>query len=170
MCVIEQYFNRFNHSKRANRAEFNCLIVNVLFGISFQRSFVDKKILYLGYPSESQNNRTSRKWFLICSQSYVLWWASHTFIAVIMVLILDGNSEHDAHAYRKTRLLWFFFWFCDCCRSKRKPYTDQMTDFTPYMRTYFWATILYIYRAYVDIISFLCPPAWERIHCNEFTL
>ena len=43
MCVIEQYFNRFNHSKRANKAEFNCLIVNVLFDISFQRSFVEKK-------------------------------------------------------------------------------------------------------------------------------
>ena len=40
------------------------------------------------------------------------------FTAQFMVVILDGNSEHDAHVWRKNHQI------CDCCRSKQVPWKD----------------------------------------------
>ena len=48
-----------------------------------------------------------------------------------MVLILDGNSEHVAHAREKKIQI------CDCSRSTQMPSTDQIKDIDPYVRTYF---------------------------------
>ena len=47
-----------------------------------------------------------------------------------MVIILDGNSEHVAHAWRKSHS-------GDCSRSNQPSLTDQKTEIDPYMRTYF---------------------------------
>ena len=39
----------------------------------------------------------------------------------ISVLILDGNSEHVAHARRKIGLLGEKYLLCDCSRSNQMP-------------------------------------------------
>ena len=51
--------------------------------------------------------------------------------------ILDGNSEHVAHAKGKI----FFLSeetnpFCDCSRSNQMPSTDQIAAIASYVRTY----------------------------------
>jgi len=62
-----------------------------------------------------------------------------------MVLILNGNSERVALAWRKTGLLWrkqIYY----CCRSNQMPQSDQSTVYTLHTRTYFWVTIWYTYH------------------------
>ena len=54
-----------------------------------------------------------------------------------IVLILDGNSEHVAHAWRKIGIFGKKNMICDGSRSKQMPYTDQITKIAPYARTYF---------------------------------
>ena len=48
-----------------------------------------------------------------------------------MILILDGTSEHIAHAWRKKVLKEKN---PDCPRSNQMPERDQMTEMIPYMR------------------------------------
>ena len=57
-----------------------------------------------------------------------------------MVLILDGKSRHVAQVWRKNGLFGKNK-VCDYSRTKQMPYTDQITDITPHVRTYFWITI-----------------------------
>ena len=54
-----------------------------------------------------------------------------------MVLILDGNSLHVAHAGWKIGLFGKKCPICACSRTNQKPYTGQLTVIAPYMRTYF---------------------------------
>ena len=56
-----------------------------------------------------------------------------------MVLILDGNLLHVAHAWRKIGI--FGYPIYDCSRINEKPYTGQITEIAPYVRTYLWVTI-----------------------------
>ena len=52
-----------------------------------------------------------------------------------MVFILDGNSEHVGHACRGKNGEKNMN--CDCSRFNQTPYTDEITEIPPYMRTYF---------------------------------
>ena len=45
-----------------------------------------------------------------------------------MVLILDGNSEHVAHAWREKSL-------CDCSLSNQMPWTIQITEIASHICT-----------------------------------
>ena len=58
----------------------------------------------------------------------------------IMVLILDGISEHVAHVCRK-KAFGEKCPICDCSRYNQLPYTYQRPEITPYVRTYCWVTI-----------------------------
>ena len=58
-----------------------------------------------------------------------------------MVLILDGNSEHNAHAFKKNRSFRIKNPICDYSRSDKIPETDQITEIAPYVRTYVLVTI-----------------------------
>ena len=49
-----------------------------------------------------------------------------------MVILLDGNLNHIAHARRKDSIL-------------HKTILYKITDFTLYVRTYFWVNIKYKY-------------------------
>ena len=49
-------------------------------------------------------------------------------LAIGMVIILDGNSEHVAHAWKNQ--------IYDCYRSNQIPLADQITEVSPYLRTY----------------------------------
>ena len=61
---------------------------------------------------------------------------------VTIVLILEGNSEHVAHAWRKICLIGFLKNpICDCSQSNQMHQTDQITDFAPHVRNYFLVTI-----------------------------
>ena len=51
-----------------------------------------------------------------------------------MVLILDGNSERDALAWRKMGLCEEKNPICECSRS------NQITGIATYVRTYIWVT------------------------------
>ena len=53
-----------------------------------------------------------------------------------MVYILDGNSEHGAHAKEK-KLLWGEN---TLSLYNQMSLTDQITEIAPYVRTYFWGT------------------------------
>ena len=53
----------------------------------------------------------------------------------IMVLILDGNTEHVAQAWRKIVLFGEKNPICDCPRS------NWITEFALYVRTYIYVTI-----------------------------
>ena len=55
-----------------------------------------------------------------------------------IVPILDGNSDNVAHAGRKICL------FRDCSRSNQMAPRDQITEIAPFVRTFFFVTILYI--------------------------
>ena len=52
-----------------------------------------------------------------------------------MVPILDGNSEHVAHARREQ------FLFGEKKSLDLINALDQITEITPYLRTYIWITI-----------------------------
>ena len=55
-----------------------------------------------------------------------------------MVLILHGKSEHaeqEIRCFRMTRKSDVII--CYCSRSNQMPYTDQITDIAPDVRTYF---------------------------------
>ena len=58
-----------------------------------------------------------------------------------MVLILDGNSEHVAHAWRIMVFSEKKKTICDYSRSKQMPKTEQITEIAPHVRTYLWVTI-----------------------------
>ena len=58
----------------------------------------------------------------------------------------DTNSEYAAQVWRKIGLFGEKKSDFDYCRSKQMPKTDQMTEIPSYVRTYFWATILYKYN------------------------
>ena len=70
-------------------------------------------------------------------------------LVLSMVLILDGNREHVAHASRKICHIGEKNPTYDCSRSNQMPYTDQMT--------HFWVTIWFRYQ-------------WPLIHfCFDIT-
>ena len=56
---------------------------------------------------------------------------------ILFIFILDGNSEHVAHAKGN-----FFFYrrktnpIFDCSRSNQMPYTDQIIEIVPHVRTF----------------------------------
>ena len=50
-----------------------------------------------------------------------------------MVLILDGNSLHVAHALRKIGLFGKKYPICAYSRTNQKPFTGQLTDIAPYV-------------------------------------
>ena len=56
-----------------------------------------------------------------------------------MVLIPDGNSEYGAYAKRRI-IREKNNPISDCSRSNQMPYTDQIIEIAPYLRTYFWVT------------------------------
>ena len=58
-----------------------------------------------------------------------------------IVLILNANSDHVSHVWRKIGLLGCKNSKCDFSRSNQIPLTDQTTEAAPYVCTYFWVTI-----------------------------
>ena len=54
-----------------------------------------------------------------------------------MVLILYGNSEHVAHAWRNIDIFVKKNLICDCSRSIKMPNTDQTAEIANYVRNYF---------------------------------
>ena len=54
-----------------------------------------------------------------------------------MVLILDVESEHVSTCEGKWVFSENIFQICESFQSKPMPETDQITDFTPHLRTYF---------------------------------
>ena len=58
-----------------------------------------------------------------------------------IVLLLYGNLEQVTYAWRKIGLFWFKKSICDCSRSNQMPERDQITEITPYGRSYFWGII-----------------------------
>ena len=65
-----------------------------------------------------------------------------------MVPILDGNSEHVAHALRKIGLFGENNPICDSFWPNCVLITDQITEIAPYMHTNFWVTIWYKYHGF----------------------
>ena len=63
-----------------------------------------------------------------------------------MVLILDGDSLNVAHAWWKIGLSGYKYPICAGSRTNQTPYTGQITEIAPYMRTYLWDTIEYKYH------------------------
>ena len=53
------------------------------------------------------------------------------------ILVLDGNSEHVAHVWRKKNILKIDFKFASAVDKKQMPTTDQATNFPLHVRTYF---------------------------------
>ena len=62
-------------------------------------------------------------------------------INVAMAHILDGNSEHVAHAWRTTVISENKYPIYDCSRSNQMPYTDHITKVAICVRTPSWVTI-----------------------------
>ena len=58
-----------------------------------------------------------------------------------MVLPLEGNLEHAAHAWRKIGLFGEKHPIYGYSRYNQMLYKDQITEIAPYMRTYFVVTI-----------------------------
>mgnify|MGYP001370186721 CR=1 FL=1 len=58
----------------------------------------------------------------------------------LMVLILDGNSAHDAHVFFKEKNK-----ICNRSRTCQMPLIGQITEITVRVRTYFSVTIKYKY-------------------------
>ena len=54
-----------------------------------------------------------------------------------MLGIVDGSSEHIAHAERKTSIFGENNMICDFPRTHQMPYTDQIAEISPHVRTYF---------------------------------
>ena len=63
------------------------------------------------------------------------------FADKLMVRILDGNSENVAHAWWKIGRFGEKYPICAGSLNNQKPYTGQITDISPYVRTYLWNTI-----------------------------
>ena len=58
----------------------------------------------------------------------------NSFTILLMVLKLDGNM---LRTHETIRLFGEKNPTCDCSRYDQMPYTDQVTEIAPYMRTYF---------------------------------
>ena len=78
-----------------------------------------------------------------------------------MVLILDGNSEYDAHEW-KNNLFSQKYQICYCSRCIQMPYTDQIAENTPYVRTNVWVTIWYNYHDSVWLRKERRKKKWEK--------
>ena len=68
---------------------------------------------------------------LICLRHLFTSIDSSTAFEITVVLIVDGNSEHVAHARRKIDLSREKKTICDCSRSDQMPKTDQITEIAP---------------------------------------
>ena len=73
-----------------------------------------------------------------CSSKYL---SCVYFFFKIMVLILNGDSEHVAHTWRKVVFSGEKNSVCDSSRIDQMPLTDHIKDIAPYVRTPFWVTI-----------------------------
>ena len=57
--------------------------------------------------------------------------------SIVMILILDGNSENVAHAWRKVDRFGEEKSIGDFSRSYQMSYTDQIIEIAPDVHTYF---------------------------------
>ena len=55
-----------------------------------------------------------------------------TFLKIIIILILDGNSETVAHTRKRKSLFGEENMICEYSRSNPMPQTDQITDIVPF--------------------------------------
>ena len=69
-----------------------------------------------------------------------------------MVLIIDGNSEQVAHAWKEIDLFGEKKNPIFVCSRSKQPLSGSNNSIAPYLRTYFWVTIKCKYHA-VEITS-----------------
>ena len=106
-----------------------------------------------------------------------IWvWNIFNWFVMIMVLIVDGNSEHVAHACEEREVFWKYFLIRDGCRSKQKPYPYQIIRFR-FIRAYFFLSyhlikILWWWYSFIFNLRFtlnLQSEYWWNIRDQKLT-
>ena len=138
--------NCFKNSNVVNTKQISIYLSS--FFCVFQKK---KIVVYIFFLSDLFINQI-KKGLTAKANTIMLFFSA----SVLMVLILDGNSEHVGYAQGKKIFADKKNPICGCSRSNQMPLTDWISEIPSPMRNMYWVTILYKY--YVCAIVLIWIP------------